>query len=257
MTTFTEPKPAGLPTWLDLVAPDAEAARAFYQAVFGWEYDVGAPEFGGYATARLGDRPVAGVVRNQPDAPAMPAAWGLYFATNDIEADLAKALSLGAQVLYPTMAVGDFGSMATCADPQGAAFSFWQAGSHIGTQVVNEPGAAAWHELYTSNAQAARDFYSALLGASADPMPGGMEYYVLKQGDWMFSGIMQIDPSWGGMQPQWVTYFAVANADETVARVVASGGKIMGTIDDSPFGRIAALADPQGAVFKIVETPAA
>jgi predicted enzyme related to lactoylglutathione lyase len=257
MTTFTEPKPAGMPTWLDLVAPDAEAARAFYQAVFGWEYDVGAPEFGGYATARLGDRSVAGVVGNQPDAPAMPAAWGLYFATNDIEADLAKALSLGAQVLYPTMAVGDFGSMATCADPQGAAFSFWQAGSHIGTQVVNEPGAAAWHELYTSNAQAARDFYSALLGASADPMPGGMEYYVLKQGDWMFSGIMQIDPSWGGMQPQWVTYFAVANADETVARVVASGGKIMGTIDDSPFGRIAALADPQGAVFKIVETPAA
>ncbi len=257
MTTFTEPKPAGIPTWLDLVAPDAEAARAFYQAVFGWEYDVSAPEFGGYATARIGDRSVAGVVGNQPDAPPMPAAWGLYFATNDIEADVAKAVTLGAQVLYPTMAVGDFGSMATCADPQGAAFSFWQAGSHIGSQMVNEPGAAAWHELYTSNAAAARDFYTALLGASADPMPGGMEYYVLKQGEWMFSGIMQIDPSWGGMQAQWVTYFAVANVDETVARVQANGGKIMGSIDDSPFGRIAALADPQGAIFKIVESPAA
>ena len=57
-----------------------------------------------------------------------------------------------------------------------------------------------------------------LLGATADPMPGGMEYYVLRHGEQELGGIMQIDPSWGGFQPQWMIYFAVANADETVAR---------------------------------------
>ena len=255
MTTYTQAKPAGTPTWVDLMAPDVEAARAFYQAVFGWEYDIGGSEFGGYTIARLGQRTTAGLVGNQPGAPPMPAAWSLYFATADIEADLARAVELGAKVLFPTLAVSGFGTMATCEDPTGAAFSFWQAGSHVGAQVTDEPGSTTWYELYTSNAKRARDFYTALLRATADAMPGGLEYYVLKHGEKMLGGIMQIDPAWGNFHPQWITYFSVANAEETVARVKEHGGKIMGNIDDSPFGRIAALMDPAGAAFKIVEPP--
>jgi predicted enzyme related to lactoylglutathione lyase len=153
------------------------------------------------------------------------------------------------------MAVGEFGTMATCEDPTGAAFSFWQAGSHVGSQVGEEPGSAAWYELYSSNAKQARDFYMAVLGATADPMPGGMEYYVLKHGAQELGGIMQIDPSWGDFHSQWITYFAVANTDETVAVATRLGGKLMGPIDESPFGRIAALMDPGGAAFKVVEPP--
>jgi predicted enzyme related to lactoylglutathione lyase len=84
----------------------------------------------------------------------------------------------------------------------------------VGSQVTDEPGSTTWFELYSSDAKRARDFYTAVLGATADPMPGGPEYYVLKH-----------------------------------------GGKVMGPIDDSPFGRIAALMDPGGAFFKIVQPP--
>jgi|SRR4051794_196282 len=255
MTTYSHAKPAGTPTWLDLMAPDIDAARSFYQALFGWEYDIGGPEFGGYTTARLGQRMTAGLMGPQPGDPPMPAAWSLYFATDNIEADLAHAVELGAKVLSPAMAVGEFGTMAICEDPTGAAFSFWQAGSHVGSQVGEEPGSAAWYELYSSNAKQARDFYMAVLGATADPMPGGMEYYVLKHGAQELAGIMQIDPSWGDFHSQWITYFAVANTDETVAVVTRLGGKVMGPIDESPFGRIAALMDPGGAAFKVVEPP--
>jgi uncharacterized protein len=255
MTTYSQAKPAGTPTWNDLMAPDVDAARAFYQKVFGWEYDIGGPEFGGYTTARLGQRMTSGLMGPQPDAPPMPAAWSLYFASDSIEDDVAHAVKLGAKVVSPAMAVGDFGSMAVCEDPSGAAFSFWQAGSHVGSQVTEEPGSAAWYELYASNAKQARDFYTAVLGATAEAIPGGMEYYVLKHGDQQLCGIMQIDPSWGDFHPQWITYFAVADVDETVAVVTKNGGKVMGPIDDSPFGRIAALADPSGAFFKVVEPP--
>jgi hypothetical protein len=257
MTTHSQAKPAGTPTWIDLMAPDVDAARSFYHAVFGWEYEIGAPEFGGYTTARVGSRAAAGIAGMQPDAPPMPAAWSLYFASEDIEADVARAVELGAKVLYPPMVVGAFGTMATCEDPTGAMFSFWQTGDHIGTEVTDEAGAAAWYELYSSNAKQSRDFYTALLGATADPMPGGLEYYVLKHGEHMIAAIMQIDPAWGGFSPQWITYFGVANADDAAAVVTKNGGKIMGNIDDSPFGRIAALADPAGATFKIVEMPQA
>src|SRR5262249_31994352 len=112
MTTYSQPKPAGTPTWIDLMAPDIDAARAFYHAVFGWEYDIGGPEFGGYTTARLGQRMTAGLMGPQPDAPPMPAAWSLYFASDNIEADVAHAVESGAKVLSPAMQVGEFGSMA-------------------------------------------------------------------------------------------------------------------------------------------------
>ena len=255
MTTHTQAKPVGTPTWVDLMAPDTDAARAFYHTLFGWEYDIGGPEFGGYTTARLGARTTAGIAGNQPGVPPMPAAWSLYFATEDIDADVARAESLGAKLLYPAMEIGGFGGMATLVDPTGAQFSFWKAGSHIGSQVTDELGATAWFELYTSDAQAARDFYMALLGATAELMPGGLEYFILKHGDTQLAAIMQIDPSWGAFAPQWMTYFLVADADEAVAITTKHGGKAMSSIDDPPLGRIAALADPSGAFFKIVELP--
>ena len=255
MTTYSHAKPAGTPTWVDLMTPDIDAARTFYHAVFGWEYDIGGPEYGGYTTARLGPRTTAGLMGAQPDAPPMPAAWGLYFASDNVEADAANAVKLGAKVLSPPMVVGEFGSMAICVDPAGAAFGFWQAGRHVGWQVTDEPGATTWYELYASNAQQARDYYTALLGATADPMPGGLEYYVLKHGEVMLGGIMQIDPAWGGMHPQWAIYFSVVNADETVAAIIEHGGKVLGNVDDSPFGRLAAVMDSSGAMFKIIQPP--
>ena len=69
-------------------------------------------------------------------------------------------------------------------------------------------------------------------------------------------GIMQIDPAWGAFQPQWITYFSVADADKAVATAVELGGQAMSAVEDTPFGRMAALMDPAGAFFKIVEPPA-
>jgi predicted enzyme related to lactoylglutathione lyase len=48
------------------MAPDIDAARAFYHAVFGWEYDIGGSEFGGDTTARLGQRMVSGLMGLSP-----------------------------------------------------------------------------------------------------------------------------------------------------------------------------------------------
>jgi predicted enzyme related to lactoylglutathione lyase len=256
MTTHTQPKAAGTPTWVDLLTPDVEVARAFYGAVFGWEYDISGPEYGGYTNARVGGRIAAGLAGPMPGAPPTPSAWSLYFATDQIEADVAHAVALGATVYAPAMAVGPFGSMALLVDPTGAPFGFWQAGEHIGSQVNNEPGGAAWYELYAPNVSQACDFYCAILGVTAEPMPGGPPYYVFKRGEDQLCAVMQTDPAWGAFPPQWITYFGVADADAAVAAVIANGGTALSAVEPTPFGRIAALADPAGAQFKIVEVPA-
>src|SRR5262245_7484966 len=91
MVTFDKAKAAGTPTWTDLTTPDAEAARKFYHEVFGWDYDIGGPEYGGYTTARLGQQPVAGITSPMEGVPAQPSAWMLYFASDNAVADEAKA----------------------------------------------------------------------------------------------------------------------------------------------------------------------
>lgn len=257
MTTHTRPKPNGTPTWMDISTPDLDAARHFYHAVFGWEYDIGGPEYGGYTTARLGQRAVAGLGGPPPGVELTKGEWAVYFASDRLDHDLEHALKIGATLAYPKMTMAPFGSMATCADPAGATFSFWQADQHIGSQINDEVGAVAWYELYTPDIQRAGDFYTALLGATAERMPGEMEYHILKHDDAAIAGMLPIDPAWGAMPAQWVGYFLVANVEQSVATVIANGGQIRGAIEPGAFGRFAALTDPQGAVFKIVENEAA
>jgi uncharacterized protein len=43
--------PAGTPCWVDVSVDDVPKAVAFYEALFGWDIQVGGPEVGGYAIA--------------------------------------------------------------------------------------------------------------------------------------------------------------------------------------------------------------
>ena len=54
------------------------------------------------------------------------------------------------------MDVLDVGRMAVFTDPQGAVFSVWQAGTHPGAELVNEPGTWSWSELLTTDVEAAK-----------------------------------------------------------------------------------------------------
>jgi uncharacterized protein len=247
----THAKPAGYPTWTDLMTPDTDKARTFYHAIFGWHYHV-AEEFGGYINAHIDEQLVAGIVGPNQSSANMPAAWTVYFASHDIDADVAKAVALGGSVMAPVMSVGEIGKMAILQDPQGAVFGLWQAGTFIGSMLSQDIGAMDWVELVTSNATEANTFYKALLGATSSPMPGGMEYHVLQQGEVQHGGIMQADPSWGlDGHSFWVTYWSVKDADATIATALQYGGTINGSVDDTPFGRLASLVDPTGAQFKI------
>ena len=62
------------------------------------------------------------------------------------------------------MDVLDVGRMAVFADPVGAVFSVWQAGTHPGAQLVNEPGTWSWSELLTTDVEASKAFYGEVFG---------------------------------------------------------------------------------------------
>jgi predicted enzyme related to lactoylglutathione lyase len=234
------------------MSTDPAGSRAFYAKLFGWSYDISGPEFGYYAMAKLNGKEVAGI-GGQPPGVQMPSVWNTYFATSNLAADIDKATSLGGHVMMPAMQIADNGSLAMIADPTGASFGLWQAGKHIGARLTDEPGAMIWHEMYSHDAKKAVAFYIKMLNATANPMPGDMEYYVLQHGAAEIAGIMQITPEMGQMPSMWSNYWAVKNTDDAVKLTLDNGGKLMGEVMDSPYGRMAALSDPQGAFFQVLQ----
>ena len=245
----------GTVTWVDLMSSNPEKARAFYAGLFGWTFEVGPAETGFYAMAKLGGANVAGV-GGQPPGAQMPSAWNLYFATDDVDATVARAKELGGSLVMGPMNIMEEGRLAFLADPTGAHFGLWQARRHTGAQVIDEPGAMVWREVNTPDAAKARDFYGKLFNLEAKKLEGPMEYWTLHRGDQTVGGVLQMTKEWEGVPPHWMTYFAVPSADAAVQKITELGGKVSVPPFDTPYGRISVVNDPTGAVFSIVQQPA-
>lgn len=116
-------------------------------------------------------------------------------------------------------------------------------------------GTPCWYELGTSDLDGAGDFYTAILGWQiADSGMDGFDYRLAKSGDDMVAGLMSNTGQQGNPPPNWLLYFAVDDCDQTAADITAAGGAILKAPDDIPgTGRFAVAADPQGAVFGLLQ----
>jgi predicted enzyme related to lactoylglutathione lyase len=265
--TIRETPPAGVPCWVDLWTSDVPEARRFYGELFGWTAEEPAPEFGGYfGFARDGAR-IAGAMGAMGEAGtdffmAADDSWKVYWATPDIEATVATAVAAGAEVIGPVMPVGDLGSQAVLRDPTGARLAFWQPGTHPGFTVLDEPGTPSWFELHTRDHDAAVAFYSSVLGLTVDAVGDTDEFrYTTLNGPadcGQVAGIMDAT-AWlaDGEEPHWSIYWCVDDTDTAVARVESLGGSVITPAEDTPYGRIATVADPMGATFRLRTPPVA
>lgn len=246
----------GAPCWADISPTDMDAARAFYSAVIGWTIEPGRPEFGGYATATVGDAGIAGLM---PNDGTVPPFWTLYFASADADATTAAITANGGTVMVPPMPVGDFGRMVIAADPAGAVFGVWEAASMIGFDIVGAPGGFAWCDLRSTDPAAAQEFYAAVFGYAYAEMPmAGEDYrtFTLGDGPMPLGGIGSMMGAPDGTPSHWLLYFAVADVDAAVTAATASGGTSLAPPFDSPFGRMGPILDPFGAPLWLVQLPA-
>ncbi|MGH7732527.1 MAG: VOC family protein [Gemmatimonadales bacterium] len=114
---------AGSLCWNELNTRDLPAAKAFYSDVFGWtanDQDMGDMQ---YTEWKIGERSIGGMMAMPDMVPAeVPAHWLVYFGTDDTDATVAKAESLGATTLMPPTDIPP-GRFAVLMDPDGAAFA--------------------------------------------------------------------------------------------------------------------------------------
>ena len=262
----------GVPCWIDTSQPDPEAAVAFYSGLFGWEFEDVMPPGSEikYFMARIRGGDVAGVGSIPAGAPAM-AVWNTYIWVDDAEQTAAKVREAGGMVLMEPFDVMDSGRMAVFADPEGAAFSVWQAKEQKGAQIVNEPGALNFNGLNTRDVDGAKAFYGAVFGWRTMSVGGGAEMWTLPgYGDHLeerspglrkqvaelggpagFEDVVaSINPIAGDqpdVPPHWSVTFATADADASAAKAAELGGKVLVPPFDAPWVRMTVIADPQGA----------
>jgi predicted enzyme related to lactoylglutathione lyase len=248
------PWPDGTPCWVDVSVPDLDAARLFYEGLFGWEMQGGSPEFGGYLNCAKNGRLAAGISPKM--MPEAPTAWTTHFACSDVDAAVERVQTAGGQVVLGPMDVMELGRMAICADPSGAAFGLWRAGSHLGVGVYNEPASLIWTEQLSRSSEANLAFYGAVFGWEFNDMSSeGFRYSTFAVDGRDIGGLGEYSADGLDLASQWWVYLAVDDTDDAVNQLIRLGGSVLRPPTDSPYGRLATVADNQGATFSLMAAP--
>jgi uncharacterized protein len=128
--------------------------------------------------------------------------------------------------------------------------------------MANKHGDFIWYELMTTDADGARDFYEAVVGWKIErEASGAMDYLMIEASEGLVGGLLPLteEMTGGGARPCWIGYILVDDVDAMVASVEHGGGTThMPATTMDGVGRIAMVADPQGAVFYVMKpTPPA
>ena len=145
--------------WIELGTTDAPSAKAFYTDLFGWSFDdrpMGPDSV--YTILKHGGRDAGALYGLGPKEQGVPPHWTVYVAVASADDAAKKAASLGAKTILAPFDVMKVGRMAVLADPTGAAFCVWEAGTNKGMGVADEVGAFCWAELTTKDPVRAEPF---------------------------------------------------------------------------------------------------
>jgi len=249
--------PPGEFCWMELATSDQNGAKKFYEALFGWTpNDMPMGPDSAYTIFRLQDRDCAAGYTLMEDERALniPSHWNLYIAVENADAAAAKAGSLGAKIVMPAFDVFTAGRMAVLQDPTGAYFVVWEAKNNSGIGISGEAGTFCWADLSTADRDRAAKFYSEMFGwkitAGEGKDPNG--YLHIQNGETMIGGIPPAASRNPHAPAHWLIYWYVDDVDASAKRAKDLGATFYlppTTIEG--VGRMAVMADPQGAVSAI------
>jgi predicted enzyme related to lactoylglutathione lyase len=250
--------------WYELMTPDAQTAKAFYDAVIGWNIGEPVEAFQGYRMIGRSDGGFAGGVLTLNDEMrehgARPA-WLGYVGVDDVDAALASIEQAGGKTLMPATDIADVGRIAMVADPAGAPFYVMtpippEGGENQQSDVfsVDQPQRVRWNELSTADQDGAVAFYTGQFGwtqEGAMPM-GDMGDYKFIQKDGVGLGAIMRKPPHMPVSA-WTYYIGVDDIDRAAQAIGSGGGQLVHGPIEIPGGEYAANAiDPHGAHFAVV-----
>jgi predicted enzyme related to lactoylglutathione lyase len=244
---------------VELVTPDLAAAKQFYAGLFGWTFrDIQA---GGtkYAEASLDGHPVAVLIhKDVPAGGRRQATWLGFISARDVDAAKKIALKRGAKVLFEPHSIPNRGREAVFADPQGAVFGVLASSTGDPPDVLAAPGEWIWSSLITRDPDTAAAFYQALFDYEVFDLPAdeGVRHLMLASDNYARASANTLPANKPDAHSHWINYVRVDDAVKMTAKLVALGGRVLVEPRvDRHGGKVAVVADPQGARFGLLEWP--
>jgi uncharacterized protein len=124
----------------------------------------------------------------------------------------------------------------------------------MGERTQHAPGTFSWADLATSDADAAKAFYTGLFAWEPEdnPIPEGGVYTMLRKRGKAAAALF--GPPQPGQPTAWTSYVTVASADEAADAARKHGATVQGEpFDVMEVGRMAVIQDPTGAFFAVWE----
>lgn len=248
--------------WYELMTPDPAAAARFYGPLVGWETrDWPSPDGSmPYTLVGRGEAMVAGIM-GLPEPMlknGAPPHWAGYVHVENVEDACAKATSLGGMVCVPPGDIPEVGRFAVIADPQGATLNIMTPlprEAPPASLPLGSSGRCGWHELLTSDQDAALAFYNALFGwtkVHGHDMGAMGTYDIFAINGCDSGGIFTKPPQ--ANHAFWMFYFTVDDIQAAAKAVAAGGGTVLMGPHEVPGGSwILNGRDPQGVYFALVK----
>jgi len=256
--------PHGHLVWYELMTPDAQASKAFYDQVVGWNFGDPVEEYQGYRMIGRSDGGFAGGVLTLTDEMKQHGArptWLGYVGVDDVDNALSAIEQAGGKTLMPATDIANVGRIAMVADPSGAPFYVMKPTPPAGDPnaesdvfSVDQPQHIRWNELSTTDPDKAIDFYRTQFGwaQEGDMDMGEMGKYRFIQNRGTTIGAVMPKPPQLPVS-KWTYYIGVDDIDRAVEAVTSGGGQVLNGLMEIPGGEYALNAmDPQGASFGLV-----
>ena len=262
-TMEREQAPQGEFIWYELMSPDPEGSKAFYDAVVGWDISEAAPEFQGYRMIGRSDGKFAGGVlpisAEMQQHGARPT-WLGYIHVTDVDRSVGKIEQAGGKSLMPATDIPSVGRIAMVADPQGAPFYVMKpippAGDPNAKSDVfsaSEQQRIGWNELQTSDVEGARRFYGDQFGWGSDEHMDMGEMGLYRFWDQNGTRIGALFDGSNGQRSHWRFYIRVPSISAAKDAAERGGGTIHMGPHQVPTGEYVVIgSDPQGAEFALV-----
>jgi predicted enzyme related to lactoylglutathione lyase len=121
------------------------------------------------------------------------------------------------------------------------------------TTATTTVGKFVWHEQVSSDPKQAQEFYTQLFGWATEAFKSGeVDYPMISSGGKTHGGFGKAME--GAPPPHWLSHVQVENLDQTIEKAKSAGGKLAaGPFDMSEVGRMAIIADPQGAFISLYQ----
>lgn len=249
--------------WYELMTPDPEGSKTFYEAVVGWTMSTGHAADNDYGFITRADGGMTGGVlrlKSEMIEHGARPCWAGYIGVDDVDAMAEAVKAAGGSVLMEPQDVEGAGRFAMVTDCCGAPFYIMTPnpaggnGESTSFSATPQLGSCGWNELCCGNLDSAEKFYTSLFGWTLpDAMDmGPMGKYQFFAHDGVTLGAMMKKPD-AVPAPVWGHYFWVQSIAAAKAKIEAAGGHIVdGPMEVPGDDWVLQAIDPQGAFFSLV-----